>query len=138
METIMKALVKTEKGPGHLTLMERPVPQIGDDDLLVQVKAAGICGSDIRMKNLGNSENLRPPVILGHEFSGVIAAVGKHIKGFEIGQRVVSDNSGDLCGKCDMCAKRQLLNVCPQSRSRFRHGRRFRPLRQNIRAPVIR
>ena len=37
METIMKALVKTEKGPGHLTLMERPVPQIGDDDLLVQV-----------------------------------------------------------------------------------------------------
>ena len=109
METIMKALVKTEKGPGHLTLMERPVPQIGDDDLLVQVKAAGICGSDIRMKNLGNSENLRPPVILGHEFSGVIAAVGKHIKGFEIGQRVVSDNSGDLCGKCDMCAKGNYL-----------------------------
>ena len=109
MERTMKALVKTEKGPGHLALLDRPVPQVGDDDLLIEVKVAGICGSDLRTKNLGTSENLRPPVILGHEFAGVVAAVGKNVKDFQVGQRVVSDNSGDLCGRCDMCAQGNYL-----------------------------
>ena len=109
MEKTMKALVKTDRGPGHLSLLDWPVPQIGDNDLLIQVKAAGICGSDLRMKNLGNSENLRPPVVVGHEFAGVIAQVGKNVRGFQVGQRVVSDNSGDLCGQCDMCARGNYL-----------------------------
>ena len=105
----MKALVKTEKGPGHMELQDRPIPSVGPDDLLIQVKAAGICGSDLRTKNLGTSENLRPPVILGHEFAGVIAETGARVKDFRVGQRVVSDNSGDLCGTCDMCARGNYL-----------------------------
>lgn len=109
MAKTMKALVKTAKGPGNLSLMDWPVPQLGDDDLLIEVKAAGICGSDLRMKNLGNSENLRAPVVVGHEFVGIVAAVGKNVKGFFVGQRVVSDNSGDLCGHCDMCARGNYL-----------------------------
>ncbi|MCI8423977.1 MAG: alcohol dehydrogenase catalytic domain-containing protein [Lawsonibacter sp.] len=109
MEKTMKALVKTAKGPGSLALMDWPVPELGDGDVLIQVKAAGICGSDLRMKNLGNSENLRAPVVVGHEFAGVIAAVGRHVTGLRVGQRVVSDNSGDLCGRCDMCAQGNYL-----------------------------
>ena len=109
MGETMKALVKTAKGSGHMALLDWPVPEIGDDDLLIQVKAAGICGSDLRTKNLGTSENLRPPVVLGHEFAGVIAAVGKNVTDFHVGQRVVSDNSGDLCGHCDMCAQGNYL-----------------------------
>ncbi len=109
MAEMMKALIKKAKGPGNLELMDWPVPEIGDDDVLLKVKAAGICGSDLRMKNLGNSENLRAPVVVGHEFAGVIAAVGKNVKDFHTGQRVVSDNSGDLCGHCDNCAKGDFL-----------------------------
>ena len=101
----MKALVKTAKGPGQMELREVPIPAIGDGDILIKVIAAGICGSDLRTRRLGNSENLRPPVILGHEFAGVIAAVGKNVTLFRAGQRVVSDNSGELCGTCDMCAQ---------------------------------
>lgn len=105
----MKALVKQDRGPGHLNLVDWPVPVVGDDDILLKVKAAGICGSDIRMKNLGNSENLRAPVVVGHEFSGVVIAVGKNVKGFAVGEKIVSDNSGDLCGRCDQCAKGNFL-----------------------------
>jgi threonine dehydrogenase-like Zn-dependent dehydrogenase len=108
MET-MKALIKTDRGPGHLELQDWPVPAIGDDDILLEVKAAGICGSDMRMKKLGNSENLRPPVVVGHEFAGVIKAVGKNVKSFSVGERIVSDNSGDLCGVCEQCARGNYL-----------------------------
>lgn len=108
MET-MKALIKTEKGPGHLELQDWPVPVIGDDDILLEVRAAGICGSDLRTRRLGTSENLFPPVVLGHEFAGVIKAVGKNVKDFSVGERIVSDNSGDLCGKCEQCARGNYL-----------------------------
>ena len=101
----MKALMKLAPGPGHMELRDVPVPEIGEDDLLIEVKAVGICGSDIRMRNLGNSENLRAPVVLGHEFAGVIVKTGKNVKDFQVGERVVSDNTGDLCGLCDQCAR---------------------------------
>lgn len=101
----MRALVKTERGPGHMELKEMPVPALEDGDVLIRVKAAGICGSDIRTRRLGTSVNLRPPVILGHEFAGVIEAVGGDGGRFRPGQRVVSDNTGDVCGACDMCAQ---------------------------------
>ena len=101
----MKALIKTDRGPDNLELQDWPLPTIGDDDILLEVKAAGICGSDIRMKKLGNSENLRPPVVVGHEFAGIIKAVGKNVTDFLVGERIVSDNSGDLCGKCEQCAR---------------------------------
>ena len=108
MET-MKALIKTAKGPDNLDFRDWPVPVIGDNDILLEVKAAGICGSDLRMKKLGNSENLRPPVVVGHEFAGVIKAVGKKVKGFTVGERIVSDNSGYLCGTCEQCARGNYL-----------------------------
>ena len=71
----MRAICYTCPGYG---LFEVPKPYLTkEDDVLVRIAYAGICGSDMRMKKLGNSENLRPPVVVGHEFAGVIKAVGK-------------------------------------------------------------
>lgn len=109
MAETMKALVKSARGPGHMALVDWPVPDAGDDDVILEVKAVGICGSDIRTRRLGNSENLRPPVVMGHEFAGVVAAVGKNVKDHYVGERIVSDNSGDLCGKCEQCARGNYL-----------------------------
>ncbi len=105
----MKAVVKTAKGPDNLSFEDWKIPTVEDDDVLLEVKAAGICGSDLRTKRFGTSENLYPPVVLGHEFAGVIKAVGKNVKDFKVGQRIVSDNSGELCGKCEQCARGNYL-----------------------------
>jgi alcohol dehydrogenase/L-iditol 2-dehydrogenase len=66
----MKAIVKYGFGKRETEIREVPVPQIGDDDILLEVKAAGVCGTDIAFDDGGHEELLRPPVILGHEFSG--------------------------------------------------------------------
>jgi len=105
----MKALIKTARGPENLEFKCWPIPEIGDDDILLEVKAAGICGSDLRTRHLGTSENLRPPVVIGHEFAGVVAEVGKNVKDYKIGDRIVSDNTGDLCGVCEQCARGNYL-----------------------------
>ena len=72
----MRALIKYGLGKGETELREIPVPVIGDDDLLIEVKAAGICGSDLAYDNGEHPEHLNCPVVLGHEFSGVVSQVG--------------------------------------------------------------
>ena len=66
----MKAIVKYGFGKYETEIREVPVPEIGEDDVLLEVKAAGVCGSDIAFDNGGHENLLNPPVILGHEFSG--------------------------------------------------------------------
>ena len=109
----MKAVVKYGYGKGETELREVPVPEIGDDDLLIEVKAAGVCGSDIAFDNGQHAEILNPPVVLGHEFSGVIAKVGKNVKDWKVGDRVVSDNTGEVCGHCYACNTADFLS-CPE------------------------
>lgn len=108
----MLALVKYGTGRGETQLRDVPVPQISEDDLLIEVKAAGICGSDIAYDNGDHPGHLNCPVVLGHEFSGVICKAGKNVKGWKEGDRVVSDNTGYVCGKCYACATGQFLS-CP-------------------------
>ena len=108
----MKAVVKYGLGRGETELREVPVPKIGDSDILLEVKAAGVCGSDIAFDEGGHENLLKPPVILGHEFSGVIAEKGKNVKNWDIGARVVSDNTGYVCGSCYACSTSNFL-VCP-------------------------
>jgi len=108
----MKALVKYGYGKGETELRDVAIPEIGDDDLLIEVKAAGICGSDIAFDNGGHENLLNPPVILGHEFSGIISRVGKNIKDWKVGDRVVSENTGYICGKCYSCSIADYLS-CP-------------------------
>jgi threonine dehydrogenase-like Zn-dependent dehydrogenase len=98
----MRALVKTAMGSGHLELREVEKPRCGDDEVLVQVKSAAICGSDIS-KYTGRCMIYKPPVTLGHEISGVIDELGKNVNGFDVGARVAVEANVYACGRCSYC-----------------------------------
>ena len=113
----MKALLL--KDYKRLEMTEMPEPQIGPDDLLVRVKACGICGSDIHGFD-GNTGRRIPPLVMGHEASGVVSKAGDHVTNFRVGDRVTFDSTV-YCGKCffcrrgqvNLCDNRQVLGVSP-------------------------
>ncbi len=90
-------------GAGHLELQDIPVPEIQEDEILLKVRAASICGTDVRMwKNGAAHADEEHPLTLGHEFAGEIAETGRLVKGYAAGDRVsVAPNIG--CGHCDAC-----------------------------------
>jgi L-iditol 2-dehydrogenase len=95
----MEALRKTGSGPGNVSLMEVPVPEIGSDDVLMKVYAGGICGSDLLIQE--DRHFYRAPVTLGHEFSGIAYQVGKNVKRVKEGDKFVADiecGDGDWLG----------------------------------------
>jgi L-iditol 2-dehydrogenase len=110
----MQALVKTKKGKGFIEIRDVPVPSIGDSEVLIEVKACGICGTDIHIYH--DEFPYYPPVILGHEFSGTIAAVGRDVREWAVGDRVVGEPHTMACGICALCrtGNRQ---ICPHKRS---------------------
>ena len=110
----MKAVVKEKKGYDNISFKEVPVPQINENEVLIKVKAAGICGSDIHIFH--DEFPYWPPVILGHEFSGVIEKTGKNIKRFKIGERVTSEPQQGVCGVCRFC-RLGLIHLCSSKRS---------------------
>ena len=86
----MKAVQKWGEGPENMGLVDAPEPEIGPDDVLLEVGAVGICGSDLHIRK--DEHEYRAPVILGHEFSGVIIDKGKNVSdSWKIGDRVVGD-----------------------------------------------
>lgn len=95
----MKALLLSEYK--KLELTDIPQPDIGPEDVLVQVQACGICGSDIHGWD-GSSGRRVPPLVMGHEASGVVAAAGKDVKQFSEGNRITFDSTV-WCGKCNYC-----------------------------------
>lgn len=97
----MRGLVKTARGPGHLELRDVPAPQIAPDEVLIRVRACGICGSDLKIQD--DQHPYKPPVIVGHEFAGQIAEVGAAVTGWVIGDRVVSEQHTRACGHCRQC-----------------------------------
>lgn len=104
----MKALCKVAHGPGNMEIVEVPKPECGPEDILIEVKAAGICGSDLQVIDWSNPKRLEhfpTPCVLGHEFAGVIAEIGERVTGYSVGERVVSDNTGDVCGECYHCLR---------------------------------
>lgn len=109
----MIALVKYAEGRGNLELRDVPVPEVGESDVLIEVKAAGICGSDIGFADEEKMSILHPPVVLGHEFAGVVSAIGSKVKAWKPGDRVVSDNTGFVCGTCYACSIGDYL-LCPE------------------------
>lgn len=92
----MLGLVNYAKEPGSVELREVPVPDIGDEDVLLKVEAVGICGSDLHQYAGKQSWTVNYPVILGHEFAGVIAKLGSRVKTFKEGDRVVSETAAQL------------------------------------------
>lgn len=84
-----------------LSIDNVPIPQIGPEEVLVQVKACGICGSDLHIQD-GSTKLPTYPTILGHEFAGLIAEVGEQVEGWEVGERVCADFL-ITCGNCILC-----------------------------------
>lgn len=110
----MKAVVKEKKGYGNVTYKDVPLPVINDDEVLIKVKAASICGTDIHIFN--DEFTYMPPVILGHEFSGIIEKAGKNIKNYKVGDRVTSEPQQKVCGVCRYC-RLGLIHLCDSKRS---------------------
>jgi len=111
----MKAIVKYAHGHGNVELRDMPEPSPGLDEVKIEVKAAGICGSDLHIYRGDIKLPLRPPVIMGHEFSGVIVDLGSRVTDWRIGDRVTSETSAQVCGRCIPCRTGE-YNVCAEKR----------------------
>jgi L-iditol 2-dehydrogenase len=107
----MKALVLEQYK--QFALRDMPEPPLDADSVLVRVRACGICGSDIHGMD-GSSGRRIPPLIMGHEASGVIAAVGAAVSGWSVGDRVTFDST-IYCGECFFC-RRGEINLCDNRR----------------------
>src|SRR3972149_3444172 len=118
----MKALVLKEYT--QFAYEDVPMPQLGPQEVLVQVKACGICGSDVHGMD-GSTGRRIPPLIMGHEASGVIVKTGKDVKSWNIGQRVTFDSTVypltdwfTLNGLYNLSDNREVLGVSPGSYKR--------------------
>ncbi len=106
-----KMLAVVFKGDGKFSLEEREIPRIKrDDEVLIEVEAASICGTDIQILNVPPGHPATPDTILGHEYTGKIIEKGREVKGFEVGDRVVIDPNVP-CGSCAYC-KMGRPNLC--------------------------
>ena len=103
----------------NLEMVPMPVPEIGPDDVLVRVRACGICGSDVHGFD-GSTGRRIPPLVMGHEAAGEVAQAGAHVRDLAMGDRVTFDST-IYCGQCFYCARgdinlcdnRQVLGVSP-------------------------
>ena len=99
-ETMLAAVFK---GEGVLELEQRPVPVIERaDDIVLRVKAVGICGSDLHILDVPPTHPAKPGVIFGHEFCGEVVAVGSEVRDVAVGDLVAVDQNPP-CGRCDAC-----------------------------------
>ena len=112
----MKALVKHALGPGNMEIRDVPEPVPGPGQVKLEVKEAGICGSDIHIYHSDIAIPLNPPVITGHEFAGVVAENGPGCYRFKPGDRVVSETAFHYCGLCDFC-REGFYNLCVERRT---------------------
>jgi len=99
----VKALVKAKAEPG-IWMQDVPVPEIGPNDVLIKVRKASICGTDIHIWNWDawSQKTIKVPMVIGHEFMGEIAKLGTEVTGFQVGDRV-SGEGHITCGHCRNC-----------------------------------
>jgi L-iditol 2-dehydrogenase len=103
----MRALLLSEYG--KLDVVDLPQPVAGPDEVVVQVAACGICGSDVHGYD-GSSGRRIPPLVMGHEAAGLVAEVGDDVTRFAVGDRVTFDSTV-YCGACDYCLAGE-INLC--------------------------
>ncbi|HKY21709.1 MAG TPA: galactitol-1-phosphate 5-dehydrogenase [Vicinamibacterales bacterium] len=103
----MRALLLTEYKT--LSITDMPIPEIGSDEVLVRVRACGICGSDVHGYD-GSTGRRIPPLVMGHEAAGVIERTGSAVDDYHAGDRVTFDSTVS-CGTCDFC-RRGEINLC--------------------------
>lgn len=109
----MKAVVNYAPEPCSVELREiaEPVPRTGE--VLLRVRAVGVCGSDLHQYHGTHSWKVNYPVVLGHEFAGTIEALGEGVEGWQVGDRVVCETAAVICGQCAYCRSGR-YNLCPQ------------------------
>jgi L-iditol 2-dehydrogenase len=102
--------------PFDVRIEERPMPELGHEDVLVEVRAVGVCGSDVHYYEHGRvgSYRVEAPLVLGHETSGVVVALGRNVDSLTLGQRVALE-PGVPCGRCRECRTGR-YNLCPLMR----------------------
>ena len=110
----MKALVKRKAEPG-LWLEEVPVPEPGDDDVLIRIKKTSICGTDVHIYNWDewSQKTIPVPMVIGHEYVGVVERVGSRVKGFAAGDLVTGEGH-IVCGHCRNCLAGR-RHLCPNT-----------------------
>lgn len=122
----MKAMVLKEYH--QLVYQDVPEPTTGPDDVLIEVKACGVCGSDVHGMD-GSTGRRIPPIIMGHEAAGIIVQVGSNVKDVRLGERVTFDSTV-YCGSCFYCL-RGAINLCDHRRvlgvscDEYRHNGAF-------------
>jgi L-iditol 2-dehydrogenase len=114
-ESGMKALMKVQRGDGFVELREVEEPRPGAGEVLVEVRRAGICFTDIHILH-DEFPKAQPPFILGHEFSGVIRELGAGVEGWMEGERVVSETAAFSCGRCRFCQAGD-TQLCPERKA---------------------
>lgn len=111
MDGKMKVAVMTEIG--KMAFVERDIPKIQDNEVLVKMEYCGICGSDLHYYESGAIGDfiVKPPFVLGHEAGGIVVEKGKDVHHLEIGDKVALE-PGKTCGHCEFCKSGQ-YNLCP-------------------------
>lgn len=112
----MKGVVKHARGHGFVDYRDVEESPLAPDQVKVEVKATGICGSDIHIYHDTINYPIRTPVVMGHEFSGVVVDIGSDFEDeIELGDRVTCEPSINICGVCPYC-RSEYYNLCPQRR----------------------
>ena len=110
----MQAVMKTARGEGNVALRELSQPEPGPGQVLLAVRAAGICGTDLHIFH--DEYPTQPPVVLGHELAGEVVATGNEVTRVSVRDRVTTETYFHLCGTCRFCRGGQ-PNLCPERRS---------------------
>jgi len=111
----MRALVKAKAEPG-IWMEERPIPEIGPEDVLVKVHRTGICGTDIHIYNWDDwaKKTVPVPLVTGHEYSGEIAAIGAEVRNLKVGQRVSGE--GHVVGMKSRASRAGKFHLDPDTK----------------------
>ncbi len=112
----MRALVKRKAERG-IWMEEVPMPEVGVNDVLIRVKKAAICGTDLHMYKWDqwSQQHCTPPYIMGHEFVGIVEDIGPGVRNIQVGERVTAEGH-IVCGQCRNC-RRGMGHVCENSLS---------------------
>lgn len=110
----MQGVAKLERGEGNVGLLDVPIPEVIPHHVLIEVKAAGVCGTDIHIYHDEYASN--PPVIMGHEVAGLVAEVGEGVTSCRAGDRVTAETYFSVCKQCYYC-RNGWPNLCLQRQS---------------------
>src|SRR5215217_8597018 len=106
----MKAVMKVATGEGNVEVRELEEPVVPPGHAKLEVRNAGICGTDLHIYH--DEFRTRPPVVMGHEVAGTVAALGSGVERVAIGERVTTETYFSTCGECRFCRAGR-PNLCP-------------------------